>query len=206
MSVARPPVAMEKFRSRIYASSRATVFEVVQGNDKLVDTPRLSDTDDMRSSRNRRFAFATSAAAANGQTRRDSKGGSDRDIPSSALGCLPGALVSCFEFIDSAQFHGQVRPRADVPLHALRTIAWRGSGPAFPLPEEPTAARAAQVRVPHLPSRSLSPTDADQQYPSSNHLADNRRHLRCRKSPQRFGADIAERAKTQVERHGGRLV
>ena len=96
------------------------MFEVVQGNDKLLDTLRLPDTDDMRSSRNRTFAFPASAAAASGQTRRDSKGESDRDIPSSALGCPSGALVSCFEFIDPDRFYGQVRPRVDVPLHTPR--------------------------------------------------------------------------------------
>src|SRR5712692_5270320 len=61
MSVASPPVPVEKFRNRIDASSRATVFEVVQGNDKLLDTLRLPDTDDMRSSRNRTFALPASA-------------------------------------------------------------------------------------------------------------------------------------------------
>jgi hypothetical protein len=69
---------------------------------------RQPDTDDMRSSRNRTFAFPASAAAARGQTRKDSKTESDRDIPSSALGCPPGALVSSFEFIDPARFYGQV--------------------------------------------------------------------------------------------------
>src|SRR6267378_3756000 len=54
MSVASPPVSVEKFRNRIDASSRATVFEVVQGNDKLLDTLRLPDTDDMRFLRNAR--------------------------------------------------------------------------------------------------------------------------------------------------------
>src|SRR5712671_3375276 len=108
MSVASPPVPVEKFRNRIDASSRATVFEVVQGNDKLLDTLRLPDTDDMRSSRNRTFALPASAAAASGQTRKDSKAESDRDIPSSALGCPPGPLVSCLEFIDPARFYEQV--------------------------------------------------------------------------------------------------
>jgi hypothetical protein len=119
MSVASPPGSVEKFRNRIDASSRATVFEVVHGNDKLLDTLGLPDTDDMRSSRNRTFAFAASAAAASGQTRKDSKGESDRDIPSSALGC-PCALVSCFEFIDPVRFYGQVWPRVDVPFHTPR--------------------------------------------------------------------------------------
>jgi len=113
MSVASPPVSVEKFRNRIDASSRATVFEVVQGNDKLLDRLRLPDTDDMRSSRNRTFAFVASAAAASGQTRKDSKGESDRDVPSSALGCPSGALVSCFEFINPARFYGQVSPSID---------------------------------------------------------------------------------------------
>src|SRR5229473_5348455 len=108
MSVASPPVPVEKFRNRIDASSRATVFEVVQGNDKLLGALRLPDTDDMRSSRNRTFAFPTNAAAASGQTRKDSKAESDRDIPSSALGCPSGPLVSCFEFIGPARFYGQV--------------------------------------------------------------------------------------------------
>jgi hypothetical protein len=94
---------VEKFRNRIDASSSATEFEVVQGNDKEPDTLRLPDTDDMRSSRNRKFAFPATTAAASGQTRKDSKAESDRDIPSSALGCPPGSLVSCFEFIDPAQ-------------------------------------------------------------------------------------------------------
>src|SRR6266516_6554245 len=85
MSVASPPVPVEKFRNRIDASSRATVFEVVQGHDKLLDTLRLPDTDEMRSSRNCTFAFPASAAAASGQTRKDSKAESDCDIPSSAL-------------------------------------------------------------------------------------------------------------------------
>jgi hypothetical protein len=121
MSVASPPVSVENFRNRIDASSRATVFEVVQGNnDKLLDTLRLPDTDDMRSSRNRTFAFAASAAAASGQIRKDSKAESDRDIPSSALGCPSGALVSCFEFIDPARFYGQVWPRVDVPPQTPR--------------------------------------------------------------------------------------
>jgi hypothetical protein len=83
------------------------VFEVVQGNDKLVDTLRLPDADDIRSSRNRTFAFAASAAAASGQTRRDSKGESDRDIPSSASGCPSSALVSCVEFINPADSTGK---------------------------------------------------------------------------------------------------
>src|SRR6266436_3385681 len=113
MSVASPPVSVEKFRNRIDASSRATVFEVVQGNDKLLDTLRLPDTDDMRSSRNRTFALPASAAAASGQTRKDSKGESDRDIPSSALGCPSGPLVSCFEFINPTRFYGQVSPSID---------------------------------------------------------------------------------------------
>src|SRR3981081_1663084 len=120
MSVASPPVSVEKFRNRIDASSRATVLEVVQRKDTLLDTLRLPDPDDMRSSRNRTFAFPASAAAASGQIRKDSKAESDRDIPSSALGCPPGALVSCFEFIDPARFYGQVWPRVDVPLHTPR--------------------------------------------------------------------------------------
>jgi hypothetical protein len=121
MSVASPPVSVEKFRNRIDASSRATVFEVVQGNDKLLDTLRLPDTDDMRSSRNRTFAFPASAAAASGQTRKDSKAESDRDIPSSALGCPPGPLVSSFEFIDPARFYGQVMASGRRPAsHAER--------------------------------------------------------------------------------------
>ena len=121
MSVASPPVPVEKFRNRIDASSRATVFEVVQGNDKLLDTLRLPDTDDMRSSRNRTFAFPTNAAAASGQTRKDSKAESDPDIPSSALGCPPGPLVSCFEFIGPARFYGQVMASGRRPAsHAER--------------------------------------------------------------------------------------
>src|SRR3979411_789409 len=121
---------MEKFRNRIDATSRATVFEVVQGNDKLLDTIRLPDSD-MRSSRNRTFACAASAAAANGQTRKDSKAESDRDIPSSALGCPPGPLVSCFEFIDPARFYGQVMASGRRP--------------------------ASHAAEPHLPSRSPPP-------------------------------------------------
>src|SRR5437879_12708915 len=39
------------------------------------------------------------------------------------------------------------------------------------------------------------PTDAGQKCPLSDHFADNRRHVRCRESWQRFGADVAERAK-----------
>jgi hypothetical protein len=121
MSVASPAVSVEKFRNRIDASSRATVFEVVQGNDKLLDTLRLPDTDDMRSSRNRTFAFPASAAAASGQTRKDSKAESDRDIPNSALGRSPGPLVSCFEFIDPARFYGHVMASGRRPAsHAER--------------------------------------------------------------------------------------
>src|ERR1700738_1783755 len=89
MSVASPPVAVEKFRNRIDASSRATVFEVVQGNDKGLDTLRLPETDDMRSSRRRAFARPASAAAASGQTRKDSKADSDRDIASPSLAVAP---------------------------------------------------------------------------------------------------------------------
>src|SRR3981081_1375808 len=123
MSVASPPVSVEKFRNRIDASSRATVFEVVQGNnDKLLDTLRLPDTDDMRSSRNRTFAFPASAAAASGQTRKDSKAESDRDIPSSALGCSPGPLVSWFEFIDPARFYGQVMASGRRPASRAERI------------------------------------------------------------------------------------
>src|SRR4030088_358497 len=99
MSVASPPGSVEKFRNRIDASSRATVFEVVHGNDKLLDKLRLPDTDDMRSSRNRTFAFPASAAAASGQTKKDSQAESDREIPSSPL----GPLVSCFAFIYPAR-------------------------------------------------------------------------------------------------------
>src|SRR5580700_1209017 len=33
---------------------------------------------------------------------------SDRDIPSSVLGCPSDPLVSCLEFIDPARFYGQV--------------------------------------------------------------------------------------------------
>src|ERR1700738_5003866 len=51
-----------------------------------------------------------------------------------------------------------------------------------------------------------SPADAGQQCPLSDHLADNRRHIRCRERSQRFGADVAERAETQAKRHGGRLI
>src|SRR3982074_799244 len=108
MSVASPPASVEKFRNRIDASSRATVFEVVQGNDKLLGTLRLPDTDEMRSSRNRTLAFPPSAAAASGHTRNDSKAASDRDLPGSALGCPPGPLVSLFEFIGPTRFYGQV--------------------------------------------------------------------------------------------------
>src|SRR5712664_3161999 len=108
MSVASPPVPVEKFRNRIDASSRAIVFEVVQGNDKLLDTLRLPDTDDMRSSRNRTFAFPASAAAASGQTRMYSKAKSDRHLPSTPLGYPTSSLVSCFEIIDPARFYGQV--------------------------------------------------------------------------------------------------
>jgi hypothetical protein len=129
MSVASPPVSVEKFRNRIDASSRATVFEVVQGNDKLLDTFRLPVTDDMRSSRNRTFAFAASAAAASGQTRRDSKAESDRDIPSSALGCRPGPLVSCFEFIDPARFYGQVMASGRRPASLAERIGVRKTFP-----------------------------------------------------------------------------
>ena len=126
MSVASPPVSVEKFRNRIDASSRATVFEVVQGNDKLLDTLRLPDTDDMRSSRNRTFALPASAAAASGQTRKDSKAESDHDIPSSALGCPPGPLVSCFEFIGPARFYGQVMAAGRRPAsHAERIVPGR---------------------------------------------------------------------------------
>src|SRR6266403_1073214 len=121
MSVASPPVSVEKFRNRIDASSRATVFEVVQGNDKPLDTLRLPDIDDMRSSRNRTFAFPASAAAASGQTRKDSKAESDRDIPSSPLGYPLGPLVSCFEIIDPARFYGQVMASGRRPAsHAER--------------------------------------------------------------------------------------
>src|ERR1700737_245336 len=121
MSVASPRVSVEKFRNRIDASSRATVFEVVQGNDKLLDTLRLPDTDDMRSSRNRTFPFPASPAAASGQTRKDSKAESDRDIPSSPLGYPPGPLVSCFEIIDPARFYGQVMASGRRPAsHAER--------------------------------------------------------------------------------------
>src|SRR6202047_1251815 len=42
--------------------------------------------------------------------------------------------------------------------------------------------------------------------PLSDHLADNRRHVSRRERSQRFGADVAERAKAQVKRHGGRLI
>src|SRR3979411_3070775 len=131
MSVASPPGSVEKFRNRIDARSRATVFEVVHGNDKLLDTLRLPDTDDMRSSRNRTFAFPASAAAASGQTRKDSKAESDRDIPSAALGSPPGSLVSCFEFIDPARFYGQVMASGRRP--------------------------ASHAAEPHLPSRSPPP-------------------------------------------------
>jgi hypothetical protein len=84
---------VEKFRNRIDASSRATVFDVVHGKDKLLDAIRLPDTDDMRSSRNRTFALPASAAAASGQIRKDSQAESDRDIPSSPLDCPLGPLV-----------------------------------------------------------------------------------------------------------------
>ena len=121
MSVASPPVSVEKFRNRIDASSRATIFEVVQGNDKLLDTFRLPVTDDMRSSRNRTFSFAASVAAASGQTRNDSKTESDREIPGSALGCPRGPLVSSFEFIEPARFYGQVMASGRRPAsHAER--------------------------------------------------------------------------------------
>src|SRR5438034_1428356 len=43
-------------------------------------------------------------------------------------------------------------------------------------------------------------------HPWSDHLADNRRHLPCRESSQRLGTDVAERAKAQTKRHGGRLI
>src|ERR1700720_3135325 len=125
MSVASPPVSVEKFRNRIDASSRATVFAVVQGNDKPLDALRLPDTDDMRSSRNRTFALPASAAAASGQTRKDSKAESDRDIPSSALGCPSGPLVSCFEFIDPARFYGQVMAPGRRPASQAERIGVR---------------------------------------------------------------------------------
>src|ERR1700716_2790872 len=125
MSVASPPGSVEKFRNRIDARSRATVFEVVHGNDKLLDTLRLPDTDDMRSSRNRTFAFPASAAAASGQTRKDSKAESDRDIPGSALGCPPGPLVSCLEFIDTARFYGQVMASGRRPASRAESIGVR---------------------------------------------------------------------------------
>src|ERR1700676_1752726 len=48
-------------------------------------------------------------------------------------------------------------------------------------------------------------TDASE-FPLSDHLADNRRHIRRRESSQRFGADVAERTKTQAKRHGGSLI
>src|SRR5713226_7739644 len=125
MSVASPPVPVEKFRNCIDASSRATVFEVVHGNDKLLDTLRLPDTDNMRSSRNRTFALPASAAAASGQTRKDSKAESDRDIPSSALGCPPGPLVSCLEFIDRARFYWQVMASGRRPASRAERIGVR---------------------------------------------------------------------------------
>src|ERR1700704_5987138 len=122
MSVASPPFSVEKFRNRSDASSRATVFEAVHGNDKLLDTLRLPDTDDMRSSRNRTFAFPASAAVASGQIRKDSQTESDRDIPSSPLGCPLGPLVSCFEFIDPARFYGQVRDSGRRPASHTERI------------------------------------------------------------------------------------
>lgn len=149
MSVASPPVFVEKSRNRIDASSRATVFEVVQGNDKRLDTLRLPDTDDMRSSRNRTFAFPASAAAASGQTRKDSKAESDRDIPSSALGCPP---VSCFEFIDPARFYGQVM--ASVGEIPNQRFLLRRNRPQRP----------ARTCAPHFPSRSPPPRRTQQRY------------------------------------------
>src|SRR5258708_38567486 len=125
MRAGSPAVSVEKFGNRIDASSRATVFEVVQGNDKLLDTLRLPDIDDMRSSRNRTFALPASAAAASGQTRKDSKAESDRDIPSSALGCPSGPLVSCLEFIDPARFSGQVTASARGPASPAQLIRFR---------------------------------------------------------------------------------
>src|SRR5260370_8539573 len=138
MSVASPPVPVEKFRNRIDASSRATVFEVVQGNDKLLDTFRLPDTDDMSCSRNRQFAFAASAAAASGQTRKDSKPESDRDILSSALGCPPGPLIPCFEFIDPARFYGQVVASGRRPASRAERIGLRKTSDfSVPPPRHP---------------------------------------------------------------------
>src|SRR5688500_713007 len=40
----------------------------------------------------------------------------------------------------------------------------------------------------------------------SKHAADDLRHLGCRKGPQRFGANIAERTEAQRERHEGWLI
>src|SRR5258706_4583112 len=40
----------------------------------------------------------------------------------------------------------------------------------------------------------------------SEHLADNRRHVRCRESSQRLGADVAQGTQIQVKRPGGKLI
>src|SRR5450759_3225061 len=99
MRVADPTVPVEKSRSRIDGSSRATAFGVVQGNDEPLDALRLPDFGDMRSSNSRTYACATNVAASSGQSKEASRVEVDRSASGGAPGRRFNSLVSCFEFI-----------------------------------------------------------------------------------------------------------
>src|SRR6266851_3239805 len=99
MRVAGPSVPVEKSRSRIDGSSRATTFGVVHGNDGPLDALRLPDINDTKSSNSRAFACATNVAAASGQPKKASRAEAERGASGGAPGRRPGSFVSCFEFI-----------------------------------------------------------------------------------------------------------
>ena len=101
MRVAGPSLPVEKSRSRIDASSSATLFAVVQGNDELLDAPCRSDPDDMRSSNSRAFACPISVATANGQSRNASRTEAGCCAPDAAPGRHPDSFGSSVEFIRS---------------------------------------------------------------------------------------------------------
>src|ERR1035438_3385905 len=96
MRVAGQSVPVEKFRNRIEASSRATVFAVVQGNDEPGET--LCFADDIRLSNSCRFVCPTSVAAASGHAKKASRIEAGPGAAGAAPDFRSGSFVSSINF------------------------------------------------------------------------------------------------------------
>jgi hypothetical protein len=121
MSVADPSVPVEKSRSRIDRSSRATTFGVVQGSDGSLDALRLPDFGDVRSSNSRAYAWATNVAASSGQSKKASRVEVDRGASDGAPARRFSSFVSCSEFIWSSRSSCMSQPPIDGVLPPVHT-------------------------------------------------------------------------------------